>query len=504
MNSQQTYEQLIAEIREISLLESVASVLNWDEQTMLPHGGAEHRGNQVAMLAGMAHKRLTAPQIGDWLGALTGSELVKDTHADSGANVREISRNYERQRKLPASLVEAQAKTAVLAQHAWAEARTKSDYAAFQPWLSKTLELKREEAKCVGYKDNPYDALLDPYEPAETSANVQAIFDSFRPRLVGLVGKIAQSSKKAPAEILHRKFSIAAQEKLGREAATAMGFDFESGRLDVSVHPFCSGLGPGDTRMTTRFDENFFGNAFFSVMHETGHALYEQGLPKHAQFGTPLGESISLGIHESQSRMWENLVGRSASFWKHFMPRARAAFPDALKGVADDQWLFAINAVHPSFIRTESDEVTYNLHIMLRFELEQAMVRDEVKVQDIPAAWNERMKKYLGITPPNDREGCLQDIHWSGGMIGYFPTYSLGNLYAAQFFEQAGKDLGDLDAMFAKGEFQPLLGWLRKNIHAHGKRYTAGELVKKVTGKPLSAEPLLRHLSKKAADLYGI
>lgn len=505
MNAQETYDALIGEIREISVLESISSLLDWDEQTMLPSGGAEHRGNQSALLAGMAHKRLIAPQVGDWLGALAGSALVKDVHSDAGANFRDIARTYERKRKLPPTLVETLAKTSVLAQHAWADARKKSDFNAFQPWLSKILDLKKQEAECIGYPSgNPYDALLDPYEPGEVSANVQAIFDSFRPQLVELVGRIAHSSKKAPVEILHRKYPAAAQEKLGREAAQAIGFDFTQGRLDVSVHPFCSGMAPGDTRMTTRFDENYFGNAFFSVMHETGHALYEQGLPKHKYFGTPLADAISLGIHESQSRMWENLVGRSASFWKFFLPRVRAAFGDTLKDASDQQWVFAVNAVQPSFIRTESDEVTYNLHIMLRFELEQAMVRGDVKVADIPSAWNERVKKYLGITPPNDREGCLQDIHWSGGMIGYFPTYSLGNLYAAQFFEQARKDLGDLDAMFAKGEFKPLLEWLRKNIHQHGRRYTAAELVKRVTGKELSADALMRYLAKKGEELYGV
>ena len=504
MTPQQAYDQLIAEVREISLLDSVGSQLSWDEQVMLPHGAAEHRGNQLALVAKLSHERFISPKIGEWLDAAANSDLTSDPESDAAANVREIRRDYDRRRKLPTKLVEEMAKTAVLAQQAWADARKKSEFKSFEPWLGKTLDLKKQEAKCVGYDANPYDALLDPYEPGETSANVQKVFDSFRPQLVELVGKIAQSKKKAPIEILHRKYPVAAQEKLGREAARAVGFDFENGRLDVSVHPFCSGLGPGDTRMTTRFDENFFGNSFFSVLHETGHGLYEQGLPKREHFGTPVGESISLGIHESQSRMWENLVGRSAAFWKYYMPKVRAAFPENLKDVTDEQWVFSVNAVEPSFIRTESDEATYNLHIMLRFELEQAMVKDEVKPHDIPAAWNERMKKYLGVTPKTDREGCLQDIHWSGGMIGYFPTYSLGNLYAAQFFEQARKDLGDLDAMFARGEFKPLLDWLRKNIHRHGKRYTASQLVKKVTGKPLTAEPLMRHLSRKAAELYAL
>ena len=504
MNAQQAYDDLIKAIREVSLLDSIGSTLGWDEQVLLPKNGAEHRGNQMALVARISHEQFTAPRMGELLSAVEGSDLVKDPESDAAANVRETRRTYDRLRKLPARLVEELAKLSVLAQHEWAQARAKSDYKIFQPWLSRTVDLKRQEAECIGYPTgNPYDALLDPFEPGETAANVQKLFDTFRPQLVELVGRISQSSKKAPVDLLHRKFPVAAQEKLGREAARAVGFDFDSGRLDVSVHPFCSGLGPGDTRLTTRFEENCFGNAFFSVLHEAGHGLYEQGLPKAQHFGTPLGESISLGIHESQSRMWENLVGRSRSFWRFFMPKTKAAFGDVLRDVDEDQWVLAINAVEPSLIRTESDEVTYNLHIMLRFELEQAMIRGEVKVDDIPAAWNERMKKYLGVVPPDDREGCLQDIHWSGGAIGYFSTYSLGNLYSAQFFEQARKDLGDLDAMFGRGEFAPLLDWLRKNIHAHGKRYTAKQLVKKVTGKELSAEPLMRHLSRKAVELYA-
>jgi len=293
------------------------------------------------------------------------------------------------------------------------------------------------------------------------------------------------------------------QERLSRDAAKKIGFDFDAGRLDIAVHPFCSDLGPGDVRITTRYDEKYFGDAFFGVLHETGHSLYEQGLPAE-HWGTPLGEAISLGIHESQSRMWENLVGRSRSFWKHFFPKVTFAFPEQLAGVTPDQWHFAINDVRPSFIRTESDETTYNLHVLLRFEMEQAMLGSDLPVDDVPAAWNERMKKYLGLTPPDDAKGCLQDVHWSHGSLGYFPTYTLGNLYAAQFFNQAREDLGDLDDQFSRGEFAALLYWLRDRIHQHGKRHRAPDLVRKVTGKPLSADPLLAHLRRNAAELYGV
>jgi carboxypeptidase Taq len=502
-SAKDSYDALLTELREIALLGSVASVLGWDERTQLPPKGTEHRANQLSLLAGMTHRRFTSPRIEELLKTVETSDLVRDSESDVAVNVRETRRSYDRARKLPESLVEELTKTAVLAQQAWVDARKKADYSAFAPWLEKTLKLKKQEADCVGYTAHPYDALLDEFEPGDTTADLTRVFEDLRQPLVDLIHRIDQSPRKSPAEILERRYPAAAQEKLAREAAAAIGFDFDGGRLDVSVHPFCTELGPGDVRMTTRYDENYFGDAFFGVLHETGHGLYNQGLPV-AHYGTPRGEYVSLGIHESQSRMWENLVGRSRSFWSLFLPKARSAFPDALTGVSDDDWYRAINDVRPSFIRTESDEATYNLHILLRFELEQAMISGELSVADIPTAWNEKMKLYLGLTPPDAAKGVLQDIHWSGGAIGYFPTYTLGNLYAAQFFEQARDDLGDLDAHFARGEFQPLLSWLREKIQSQGKRYTARQLVRKVTGKELSAQPLLRHLNHKATEVYGV
>lgn len=501
-NPEQSYRSLIDELREIALLGSVGSVLGWDERTQMPPKGAEHRAAQASLLAKLVHQRFISPRIGEWLAEVESSSSVKDAESDAAVNVRETRRSYDRATKLPTSLVEEQTRVAVLAQQAWGEARAKSDYPAFEPWLSKTLDLKRQEARCVGFKTDMYDALLDEFEPGETAANLRVTFEKLRGPLVDLIGKIVGSGRKAPVEILERSYPADAQAGQARQAAADVGFDFDAGRLDVSLHPFCTGLGPGDTRMTTRYDPKYFGDAFFGVLHETGHGLYDQGLPAE-HFGTPLGEAISLGIHESQSRMWENFVGRSRSFWKRYFPQVCQTFPEATRGVSEDQWYFAINDVRPSFIRTESDETTYNLHILMRFELEQALLNDQIQPRDLPEAWNQKMQQYLGLTPPDAARGCLQDIHWSGGAIGYFPTYTLGNLYAAQFFEQATKDLGDLDAQFARGEFAPLLGWLREKIHRHGKRYRAGELVKRVTGKELSADALLRHLNKKA-ELYGV
>lgn len=504
-NDTATYEKLTTELREIATLGSVSALVGWDEQVMLRPGGTDFRSQQAALLARLTHERFTSKQIGDWLGGLEASAVAKDADTDAAIVLRELRRDYDRATKLPSALVEELARTTTLAQAAWVEARSKNDFPHFAPWLGKMLDLKRQEAACVGSPSgHPYDALLDQYEPGETAASLTAIFDAMKPRLVALIERIVGSGKRAPSEILERHYRKDAQEKLARAAAEAIGFDGNAGRLDVSVHPFCTGIAPGDTRITTRYDEKYFGDAFFGTLHETGHAMYEQGLPKATHFGTALAEATSLGIHESQSRLWENLVGRSRAFWKHFMPKAREAFPDALQGVNDDDWMFAINDVRPSFIRTEADEATYNLHILLRFELEPKLLSGEIPVADVPRIWNERFKSYLGLDVPDDARGCLQDVHWSCGLIGYFPTYALGNMYAAQFFEQAKKDLGDLDAQIARGEFAPLLAWLRSNIHMHGRRYRGRELAKRVTGKDITPDALLDHLERNAKAYYNV
>lgn len=497
------YTQLLSELRQNALLSSIGSVLGWDERTIMPGGAALWRSEQSAYIARTVHDRFTNPHMGDLLSGAAEEVAKLDWHSVENANVRETRRRYDRARRIPGSLVEEISKTVVLSEQAWAKARADNDFNAFKPWLSKMLDLKRQEIACYGYESEPYDALLDDYEPGERAENLRRVFEGLRAPLVELLRKIVESGKVAPLELLMRKYPKAAQEELARRAATAIGFDFSRGALAVSTHPFCSGLGPGDTRMTTRYDEDYFSDAFFGTLHESGHALYDQGLP-HEHFGTPSGDAISLGIHESQSRMWENLVGRSRSFWTHFFPMARQLFPDALRAVSEQQFYLAINDVRPSLIRVEADEATYNLHVLLRFELETALLSNQLPVDDLPTVWNAKVKQYLGIDVPDNRQGCLQDVHWSAGLIGYFPTYTLGNLYAAQFFEQARKDVGDLDALFAKGEFAPLLNWLRTNIHSVGRRYTAPELVQKVTGKALTSEPLLKHLRAKAAEVYGV
>ena len=498
------YTELVQELQKTATLASVSAVLGWDEQTYMPHGGAEHRANQLGMLAGMIHERATAPRVGDLLGQLAASNLMADPDSPEAANIREARRDYNRATKLPRRLVEELSRVTTLGQHAWIDARKESKFAHFQPWLEQIVKLKREEAETVGYGSGvPYDALLDEFEPGSTAAEITSLFTPLRDALVPLIAKVRDSGKVAPVEILERSYPIESQKSFSKHASQKIGFSYEEGRLDEAAHPFCSGFGPGDCRLTTRYNFHHFPGAFFGTLHESGHGIYEQGLPKSA-FGTALGSATSLGIHESQSRLWENFVGRGRAFWKHFYPTAQAMFPDALGQAKFDDFYWAINDVRPSFIRVEADEATYNLHIMLRFELEQPLVSGDLQPADVPGVWNETFTRYFGITPPNDAQGCLQDIHWSFGGIGYFPTYTLGNMFAAQFYEAAERDLGDLPGQLAAGEYLPLKEWLNQKIHKHGKRYRAQKLATMVTGEPLSHKPLVKHLQTKYSELYGI
>jgi carboxypeptidase Taq len=501
--SDEAYAELIRRVKAISLLNSCGSVLHWDHQTYMPAKGAAHRAEQLALLAGLTHDQFTAPEIGELLSRAEEGSARQEPRSTAAVNVREIRRVYDRATRVPAALVEELARTSALAHDVWVEARRASNFERFRPWLEKLVTLKQEEARAVGGGGPLYDALLDEYEPGETAARLTRVFGELRKALVDLMGRIAGSPRRPDLSVLHRAYPIAAQEAFGKTVVAAFGFDFQAGRLDVTAHPFCSGIGPGDTRLTTRYNLHDFGDAFFSILHEAGHGLYDQGLDAQ-HYGTPMGESVSLGIHESQSRLWENFVGRSRAFWEHWLPQARQAFPEALTGVGLDAFVFAINDVRPSLIRVDADEATYNLHILLRFELEQALIGGDLPVADLPAAWGDGMERLLGITPPDDAQGCLQDIHWSGGSFGYFPTYTLGNLYAAQFFAKARADLGDLEEQFRRGEFVPLKDWLNRKIHREGQRYRAAELVVAVTGEPLNPSYLLRHLTEKLGTLYEL
>ena len=457
----------------------------------------------MALLAGLHHERATDLRVGELLGAVEGSEVVGDPTSVESANVREWRRGFDRVTKLPRSLVEELAKTTSIAQQEWVEARKASDFARFRPWLGSIIGLKRQEAACLSMGGDPYDALLDEYEPGASGRELAGLFEALRLDLVPLVAAIAGSARGPKASALEGDYPTDRQKMFGELVASAIGFDFERGRLDTTAHPFCTGIGPGDTRITTRFDPRDFSSAFFGILHEVGHGLYEQGLDP-AHHGTPMGEAASLGVHESQSRLWENGVGRSKAFWEHWLPQARRFFRGPLHDVGLDAFHAAINRVEPSLIRVEADEVTYNLHILIRFELEQALIGGDLPVADVPEAWNAKYRDYLGITPSDDAKGCLQDIHWAAGLVGYFPTYTLGNLYAAQLYAGADADLGGLEPAFARGDFGGLLAWLRDKIHRNGRRFRAADLIRQATGKTIDHQPLVRSLRKNYGPIYGI
>jgi carboxypeptidase Taq len=503
MRPEAAYDDLLRRAREESLLESCQALLGWDELTFMPPGGVAARANQLAYLAGLHHAQATDPRVNDLLKTVEGSALVKDAGSATAVNVREMRRAYDRLVRLPRTLVEELARVTPLAQQQWATSRQEADFAPFCPWLEKIVALVRQEAECLGYEHSPYDALLETYEPGARAADIRRLFAALRTELTPLLTAIAGSRRRRKHAILKRNYPVERQHAFAVEAAVALGFDFQRGRVDTSVHPFSTQIGPGDCRIAIRYNANYFSDAFFALLHEVGHGLYEQGLdPEHE--GTPLGSISSLGLHESQSRLWENLIGRSLPFWKYFFPRARQAFPEALGKVTLGDFYLAVNHVEPSCNRVQADEVTYNLHILVRFELEQALICGNLAVADLPAAWNEAYKKTLGVNVPNDAEGCLQDGHWSEGLIGYFPTYTLGNLFAAQLFARARADLGNLDAAFVKGDFAGLLDWLRDKVHRQGARYPAPALIERITGQPPDHRPLVEALRSKFMEMYGV
>ena len=503
MSAKEAYEELVKRCREVSLLASCRGVLGWDERTYMPRGASAFRAEQISLLSGMVHEMFTDPRVGELLSELETSHLVKDEDSPEAANIRETRRQYDKMTKLPKDLVEEISKTTTLAQGEWVTARKNNDFKSFRPWLEKVLALQIKKAEAYGYEGEAYNALLDDYETGATVDDVADVFEVLRQELVVLLQKIKDAPMRPDVSIVERDFDPDLQRVFGESVAQAMGFSFETGRLDVTTHPFCTGLGPGDTRITTRYHPKRLNDALFGIMHEAGHGLYEMGLDKANSFGMPMAESVSLGIHESQSRMWENQVGRSKAFWRYFFPQAQRIFRDSLSGVKLDDFYGAINNVAPSLIRVEADEATYNLHILLRFELERVMLTGDLKPADVPGEWNNRVKKYFGIDVKSDADGCLQDVHWSAGYIGYFPTYALGNLYSAQFFAQAKKEMPDLTEQFERGELSHLRQWLKENIHRHGSRYRAGKLVKKVTGEPLSHKPLVDYMTAKFQEIYG-
>ena len=515
---EQTLQRLHAIDNEIQNLNNVASVLHWDQETYMPEDALAGRAEQLALLQGLIHDRQSGAEIGEALAAL-GFALDVSPGAGPGdtseppavaalparerAFLRQLARVFVRARRLPRRLVTELARETAIGQRTWLEARQARDFSVFSGQLGIIVALVRETSQCLGYSDHPYDPLLDDYEPWMKTAEVDGVFRGLRTGLSELAARIADAGPPVDTGFLKRRYPVDRQREFSLRVLRAIGYDFRKGRLDESAHPFTTRLGGSDVRLTTRFNEHFFNSGIFGTVHECGHGLYELGVEPESR-GTLLGEGASMGIHESQSRTWENLIGRSHAFWRHFYPQAQELFPDALEGVDLEDFYRGINAVERSLIRVEADEVTYNLHIILRFELEKAVLEEALEVRDLPGAWNDRSRELLGVEPRHDGEGVLQDIHWSSGAFGYFPTYALGNLYAAQFFAALRRDLPGLDDSVAAGSFAEILDWQRDRIHRFGRRLRPGELCRQVTGEALSAEALLAYLENKFGEIYGI
>jgi carboxypeptidase Taq len=495
------YESLQERSREVAGYQSMASLLGWDQETYMPPKAGAYRAEQQGQLAGLSHRLATAPEVGGWVAQCEDALppcADEEEMAVRAANVREWRRDYDRATRLPTRLVEELARTTSLSREAWIEARRDSNFGGFAPWLEKILALVREQAESWGYDTCAYDALLEGYEPGARVAELTPLFADLQKELTPLLPRLQKITGAVDPARLQRDYPITGQQSLNRQVAVAMGFDFEAGRIDTTVHPFCTEIGPRDCRMTTRYHGDDFTGSLFGVMHEAGHGLYTQGLPVE-HFGTPLGNYLSLGIHESQSRLWENQVGRSRDFWHHWFPIARAQFPGLDNLPMEEFWLL-VNRVKPSHIRVEADEATYNLHIILRYEMEQQLISGDLAVADLPHAWNARFEELFQIPVPDDARGCLQDTHWSLGLIGYFPTYTLGTLNAAQLFRAALRQVPEIATDLVEARYDRLLEWLREKIHRQGRRYSPQELIRRATGESLRASYFLDYLKAK----YGL
>lgn len=495
-----SYQKLYHLMREVAALRGAQAVLSWDQETYMPENGVEVRSHRLATLATLGHQKFTAPELGTLLAEL---EQQQDTlSAEERANVREWKRDRDRAVKLPEEHVRELTETSSQAHTAWMNARKNNDFAAFAPLLQKIVQLNQKSAEIYGFEGERYDALMDGFEPGMTVKKLDPVLSFMRDETAKIVKTLA-AAPQLDDSCVYQKFSLAGQKALSWEVAEALGMDAKSSRLDTAVHPFCTSFSPQDARITTRYNENYLTDNLYSVMHEVGHALYEMGF-KLEHVDTPMADAISLGIHESQSRSWENLVGRSLPFAEWVLPLLRKHFPEQFAKVSSEQYYRAVNTVEPSAIRVDADEVTYNLHIVLRYEIERGLLNNTIAVKNLPQEWNDRMIKYLGYTPKNDREGVLQDVHWSHGGLGYFPTYTLGNLYAAQFWASMKKDLPNVDAEIRSGNFANILQWLRKNIHQHGRKFSADELCKNITGETLNPQHFMNYIKTKYGALYGV
>ncbi len=503
MGHLETWNQIRAFVGDTAKLEAAVALLEWDDRTYLPSCGGAYRADQTTLLSGMIHRRLTDAHLGEMLQQLSSSDLVKDPNSPIGASIRVMLKDFRRNSRLPVELVEATTKATVLGQQAWEAARAANSWKDFQPHMETIFSLKRQEAELLRDDGTLYDALLDQYEEGANSKSLTTVFAGLRDSLVQLVKELNDAPDKPDGATWRSSVPIDLQRNSSRWVAQCIGYDFERGRLDETSHPFCTTLGPDDCRILTRFQTEYFPSGFYGTLHEAGHGMYEQGLPSE-WYGLPAGAAASLGVHESQSRMWENFVGRSREFWQWCLPQLRSQLSGGWNELTAEQVFRDANRVQPSLIRVEADEVTYNLHILIRFEIEQELIAGELKVVDAPQAWNDRYFQYLGIRPTSYADGVLQDIHWSAGLIGYFPTYTLGNLYAAQLMEAARVQMSELDRDLKKGDFQPLLDWLRRKIHCFGQCYHPGQLIQNACGKSLDAGPLVKYLRQKLEPVYGI
>lgn len=500
------YSEVLKLSKASTVLGSISALLEWDQETHMPKAGIELRSWQLEMMASLVHKNKTSPAFKKALSKLihleTGAIQDDSLLPHQIAAAREWRRDYLKAAKLPPTFVKNFAKTTSAAIHAWSVAKRHNSFAEFAPHLEKIVSLCRKKADILGYEHHPYDALLDLHEPEMTSEYLTPLFGKLKLSLTQLLKNI-QAKPEIPHDFLTQTYPFSKQMHFGHILMEGLGFHAESSRLDISSHPFCSGLYPKDIRMTTRVIPTLPMSNIFSIIHEGGHGIYEQQLPLE-HFGSPLCEAISYGIHESQSRFWETLLGKSYPFWQYFFPMMQKEFPEQLGSTFLDDFYKAINIVKPTLIRVESDEVTYCLHVILRYELEKALIEGSLKVKDLPRAWNEKMREYLGISPTNDGEGCLQDIHWSMGGFGYFPTYALGNLYAAQFFTAFESAHSGWKDKVAKGDFAFIRQWLHEQLHRYGRQYTPQEIVKKITGKPLDEQAYVSYLEQKFRKIYHI
>ncbi|MGM0448432.1 MAG: carboxypeptidase M32 [Methanobacteriota archaeon] len=492
------YDALLDRVQRWNAVGSASGVLGWDQQVMMPEGGTPARSKQLSALSSVHHDMVTADETGELLDELDDADLTDE----QAAVVREVRREYERADAVPVELVEEISETGSEALQAWEEAKAEDDFDAFAPYLEKHVELKREYAEHIDPDRDPYEVLFEEFEPCLSMERAESILTELREALVPMIEEIRESDVDLAVDTFEGTFPEDEQEALSRDALELVGYDFDRGRLDVSSHPFTSG-NQFDCRVTTRFDEADPLGAVGSTVHEFGHAQYNLGLPRE-QFGTPLGESRDLSVHESQSRLWENHVGRSEAFWQEFLPVFKEHFPQTEAATVRDAYEAFNQVYEDNLIRVEADELTYHLHIVVRFEIERDLIRGDLDVEDVPETWNDKYEQYLGIRPDTDTEGCLQDIHWSHGNFGYFPTYSLGSVMAAQLFEAAEAEIGDLDGQIADGDFDDLHDWLGENVHRHGSRYETNELVKRATGEDFSADAFLEYVDEKYGELYGI